>query len=222
MRKSGFTLIELLVVIAIIGILATLAVPNYQRYLINTRVAKVGAELRQIDSALAAYFVDHNEYPMVDHSDSSSGGFGANHNLGPQTSTQALNMPTFRVRENPDDGLDTLTTPISYLPAYFEDPFASSPGVTYNYSIADEATVGLGAVRRGFIIWSYGPDRDERERLGGENHGGDIPVINIGTTPRVDPNFYNPRTFTPDENLIFASYDPTNGTVSGGDLWLIK
>ena len=50
--QKGFTLIELMIVIAIIGILAAIAIPQYQNYVAKSQVSRVMAETGAIKTAI--------------------------------------------------------------------------------------------------------------------------------------------------------------------------
>lgn len=55
-RRAGFTLIELMIAIAIISILAVVALPAYQKYMIRARAAEAPPTLRKLLDGAAAYF----------------------------------------------------------------------------------------------------------------------------------------------------------------------
>jgi prepilin-type N-terminal cleavage/methylation domain-containing protein len=63
--QKGFTLIELLIVIGIISILATIAVPKFTSAGDSARGAKLAADLRTIDSAVAIV-IAQGETPSVE------------------------------------------------------------------------------------------------------------------------------------------------------------
>ena len=48
LHQKGFTLIELMIVIAIIGVLAAIAIPQYQNYVARSQATRVYAELADL------------------------------------------------------------------------------------------------------------------------------------------------------------------------------
>jgi general secretion pathway protein G len=63
--RDGYTLIELMVVLTIIGILATMAQPNFQRTIIRAKEASLRQSLFVLRDVIDQYYADHGQYPDI-------------------------------------------------------------------------------------------------------------------------------------------------------------
>jgi prepilin-type N-terminal cleavage/methylation domain-containing protein len=210
---AAFTLIELLVVVAIISILASIAVPNFLEAQIRAKVARVRADQRTMATALETYVVDHNKYPIRrDTWDTREYPLY----WAPPLKTKIYDpaRPTAAV------GLHVLTTPVMYLSSLPSDVFnrpvaaLAQPGTPISDAIdfwdpkqTDalvcsyvSPTVLLPGIGKGWTLVSVGPDQYLGVLRGGSPGG--YPVESDFT-----------------ERSIRWFYDPTNGTISAGNVY---
>ena len=64
-KQSGFTLIELMIVVAIIGILAAIAYPSYQQYVIKTKRTDMMSEMHNIASEIQSRKLAQGSYNAI-------------------------------------------------------------------------------------------------------------------------------------------------------------
>ena len=207
-KVKGFTLIELLIVVAIIAILAAIAVPNFLEAQVRAKVSRAKTDMRSVSIAIESYMIDTNQYPMSWH--------GTGGTINSTLELPAQDRETFAVRTLPaSNDLQTVTTPQAYMTSLPRDPFADTRGCGFGYINADDS---------GWIMWSYGPNTDEKPDNGDIQAEvlEDAKTRNWGRTGETC-TIYCPYTSNPLISLILIyTYNPTNGTTSDGDVWRIK
>ncbi len=186
--KKGFTLIELLIVVAIIAILAAIAIPNFLEAQVRSKVSRSKADMRTLATALEAYAVEYTKYP-IDGSGSGDGPFWY--------------VP------------NAVTTPLSFISsAKIVDPFRSVQG--FNLSLdPDSAGWSVNDYRRyRYRNFSY---TYSAARAGVyETIYGAWELMGNGPDRSAGPFIY--KTMSSQVMELTLPYDPTNGTVSAGNI----
>ncbi len=191
MRK-GFTLIELLIVVAIIAILAAIAIPNFLQAQTRAKVSRCQADMRTIATALESYYVDHNEYPPDGYQ-----------GVPEDTGWWFLNYK--------------ITTPVAYLTdAGIEDPFF--PPDIYSPEDLEEMPwlPNFRYINYDFLYRDY-IDNEPRFQRYNRIYGMWV-LISRGPDGRYT---FGEQALHDEQGSLWEStmpYDPTNGTVSRGDL----
>ncbi|MCB2155219.1 prepilin-type N-terminal cleavage/methylation domain-containing protein [bacterium] len=187
--RRAFTLIELLIVVAIIAILAAIAVPNFLEAQSRSKVSRCLADMRTLRTGIEAYAVDWNDYPQY-------GVLNANGTIqNPHISPSGAPSHKFLS--------ECLTTPLAYVTHLLEDPFvlrSDAPQsdwqefwARYFYTNLDQFEALMGPAAPPVIAQT----RDEYGIWIQAGAGPDRDRLDLAND---------------------TAYDPTNGTISDGDI----
>lgn len=225
--KKAFTLIELLIVVAIIAILAAIAVPNFLEAQTRSKVSRVKSDLRTLVTCLETYRIDNNAYPQSN----GNGTIGWNNAL--TNVTQNID-PAVSVRGRV---FEKLSTPIAYATsALLNDAFPTQSAGIPNSTTGDFTTTvpfTTDIQRNANRYYKYAA-------IAFENAGAVTAEVNQsgGSTDKANACYFvyssgpdNTKTelrgsgilgtlsATIDQAAANNVYDPTNGTVSKGDVY---
>jgi len=211
-RKTGaFTLIELLIVVAIIAILALIAVPNFLEAQVRAKVSRVKSDLRSLATAEEAYMVDWNSYTNSNTEAENPGSIGTDDPRGKFYGFEQLTTPIAYITSIPMDAFGQsryVPTPGGWRPAYFS--LGTGEAGSRLPSGPQDSPKG-GMPSNCYEIESDGPDHWDDTRsdtpYGIGLSTGDFPWQNIV-----------PNSAQHIAALSALCYDPTNGTVSGGEI----
>lgn len=237
--KKGFTLIELLIVVAIIAILAAIAVPNFLEAQVRSKVSRVKADQRSLATGIEAYYLDNNAYPTAA---TNTSGQVAGPNSGVQYNPTGAGNVNIWIAQQSQPGntnaiaqlgsiwsfsaagstrMSMITTPVSYVTSVFPDPFMDTKGATFGYFVALNSA--------GWVLWSPGPDTDQAT---GTNFGINTTSAITGSavTGSTVETLYDIGVAQPSPAWALSAgasntgltYDPTNGTISRGDVARFK
>lgn len=223
LKRNAFTLIELLIVVAIIAILAAIAVPNFLEAQVRAKVSRARTDLRTIATGLEAYFADNNKYPPnPDPSPPSPSGYDVGFNVTPWRITTPIAYITTRPEDPFKVGKDVTqdNNPQFQNERFYYDYFAiispaeyqrlATQGVDIFAVAVDSGGLPGGANRFAFhkygawLQWSCGPDALLW------NRSDDFTGAGFLKPPLAA---YQPWGYSFD-----VPYDPTNGSVSFGNV----